>query len=202
MWKMAKFLFVLLILFVYLVLLVQAGKGDKRSSKKEKSKKSNQSSARECYADIENPYVYFATKTAYRWNRNKNDDEITPPGKFTFGFIVPSCMLYATSFLGCVAQQFWFLSRHGTRNPGTDDMLTLQSALPLIINDVILNHKAGRGSLCKKDLKNFEEWVFRANTTEDKFLTREGYKELKGNKMKKLPLNICKVIIFYHKRCW
>ncbi len=79
-----------------------------------------------------------------------------------------------------MAQQFWLLSRHGTRNPGTEDMITLQSLLPLIRNDVISNHKAGRGSLCKKDIKNFEEWTFRANVTDDKFLTREGYKELKG----------------------
>lgn len=83
-------------------------------------------------------------------------------------------------FEGCFAQQFWFLSRHGTRNPGTKDMNKMNSILPIFRDNILLNHKAGRGSLCKDDLNNLEKWKFRANLTDDKFLVREGYKELAG----------------------
>lgn len=33
-----------------------------------------------CYDDDDRPYVRFGTKTAYRFNRNKEDDEIQHPG--------------------------------------------------------------------------------------------------------------------------
>ena len=44
------------------------------------------------------------------------------------------CCLSATLdvFLGCEARQFWLMSRHGTRNPGTEDMMELEEKLPLI----------------------------------------------------------------------
>ena len=32
------------------------------------------------YDDTEKPYIYFATKTAYRFNQNKDDDEIKHEG--------------------------------------------------------------------------------------------------------------------------
>lgn len=70
---------------------MQAGKRSSKESKKEKHNKAsnlkNQSDYY-CYDDIDHPYVFFATKTSYRWNRNKNDDEITPPGKFCHLFLV------------------------------------------------------------------------------------------------------------------
>lgn len=71
-----------------------------------------------------------------------------------------------------MAQQFWLLSRHGSRNPSTEEMLTLKSILPLIQNEIISNHKAGKGSLCKDDIENLEKWIFRANVND------EGFKEL------------------------
>jgi hypothetical protein len=84
-------LFFPILLSLCLVLLVQAGKRSSKESKKEKHNKAsnlkNQSDYY-CYDDIDHPYVFFATKTSYRWNRNKNDDEITPPGKFCHLFLV------------------------------------------------------------------------------------------------------------------
>lgn len=57
-------------------------------------------------------------------------------------------------------------------------MVQLQSLLPLVRNDIISNHKAGRGMLCKDDIENLEKWTFLANITDDKFLVKEGFKEL------------------------
>lgn len=80
--RMSK-LFNLILLTLFLILFVQAGKHSKKSHEKGKiktliNKKQNQA---DCYDDIDSPYVFFGTKTSYRWNRNKNDDEVTPPGK-------------------------------------------------------------------------------------------------------------------------
>ena len=76
-------LFIRILLSLCLVLLtVHAGKRSSKESKKEKHKASNLKNKSDyCYGDIDHPYVFFATKTSYRWNKNKNDDEITPPGK-------------------------------------------------------------------------------------------------------------------------
>jgi multiple inositol-polyphosphate phosphatase/2,3-bisphosphoglycerate 3-phosphatase len=83
-------------------------------------------------------------------------------------------------FVGCDAKQFWLMSRHGTRNTGTKDMIKMKDKLPLIFRDIKLNHEAGRGSLCEDDIKNLKDWEFLANVTEDKFLVGEGFLELKG----------------------
>lgn len=72
------------------------------------------------------------------------------------------------------------MSRHGTRNTGTKDMIKMKTELPLIFRNTKGNHKAGRGSLCDDDIKNLEDWEFLANVTEDKFLVTEGFHELKG----------------------
>jgi hypothetical protein len=88
-----------------------------------------------------------------------------------------SCLIFYLDS-GCVAQQFWLLSRHGSRNPSTGEMMTLKSILPLIQNEIISNYKAGKGSLCKDDVENLEKWVFRANVSDDEYLVKEGFKEL------------------------
>ena len=50
-------------------------------AKKKKEKGSSKSDSLECYDDIDKPYIYFASKTAYHFNKNKNDDEIQHEGK-------------------------------------------------------------------------------------------------------------------------
>lgn len=77
-------------------------------------------------------------------------------------------------------KQFWLLSRHGTRNPGTKDMKKLQEKLPLIFKNIKYNFKEGRGSLCDDDISELGDWRFIANVTEDKYLVDEGVRELKG----------------------
>ncbi|XP_032795585.1 multiple inositol polyphosphate phosphatase 1 [Daphnia magna] len=113
-----------------------------------------------CYDNVDSPYILFSTKTGYRVNQNKDDEEV--------------------KVKGCVAKQLWLMSRHGTRNTGTKDMIKMKEKLPLIFKDIKLNHKEGRGSLCEDDINNLEDWEFIANVTEDKFLVREGFLELKG----------------------
>jgi len=152
-----KLLLIFTVVFATFVAVVEAEKcREEVNCKKKRSSKSPY----QCYDDIDDPYVYFATKTAYRWNRNKDDDEI--------------------SHKGCQAQLFWLLSRHGTRTPGTKDMIILKNELPIVRQAILKNHKEGRGQLCEDDLDNLSDWEFRANVSENKFLVKEGYKELKG----------------------
>ena len=91
-------------------------------------------------------------------------------------------MLFTIAFvcLGCEAQQFWLMSRHGTRNPGTKDMKKLKKELPNFVKEIKFNFKAGKATLCEEDVLNLEEWKFLSNVNEDKFLVKEGFFELKG----------------------
>lgn len=63
------------VIFLCCFLLAQSGR-NKGSSKV----KSAPRTATQCYDDIDDPYVYFATKTGYYFNQNKNDDEIEHDG--------------------------------------------------------------------------------------------------------------------------
>ena len=48
--------------------------------------------------------------------------------------------------LGCTAKQFWLLVRHGTRNPGDDDIVDMQTRGKDIQKSIIKNHEEGRGT--------------------------------------------------------
>lgn len=157
---LSKLLLSVTVCLAIFVILSEAEQCKENVACKAKRSSKSKSPSYQCYDDIDDPYVYFATKTAYRWNRNNDDDEI--------------------KHKGCQAQQFWILSRHGTRNPGTKEMTQLKTELPNLREIIIKNHKEGRGELCEDDLDNLEEWEFRANVEDDKFLVKEGYKELKG----------------------
>ena len=50
--------------------------------------------------------------------------------------------------LGCSAKQFWLLVRHGTRNPGDDDIIDMKTRGVQIQESIIKNHKEGRGKAC------------------------------------------------------
>lgn len=56
----------------------------------------------------------------------------------------------------------------------------MKDKLPVLRDAILKNHKEKRGSLCEDDLENLEDWEFRANVTEDKFLVKEGHEELKN----------------------
>ena len=47
--------------------------------------------------------------------------------------------------LGCSAKQFWLLVRHGTRNPGDDDILDMLTRGKEIQHSIIKNHEEGKG---------------------------------------------------------
>ena len=84
--------FLVVFVALYTIGIAEAGKDKKE---KHRDKPSREGSSEEsnfqghrpyCYDDDDDPYIYFATKTAYRWNRNKNDDEIKHDGIFSLKY--------------------------------------------------------------------------------------------------------------------
>ena len=49
--------------------------------------------------------------------------------------------------LGCKPKSFWILARHGSRNPGDDDISQMEIRGPAIQAAIIDNHQNGKGEL-------------------------------------------------------
>ena len=48
-------------------------------------------------------------------------------------------------FVGCVAKSFWLLARHGSRNPGDDDIQEMIDKSPGYKQKIIQLHEQGKG---------------------------------------------------------
>ena len=51
------------------------------------------------------------------------------------------------NFVGCEAKLLWLLVRHGTRNPGDDDIWEMKTRGVEIQEAIITNHNQGRGNI-------------------------------------------------------
>ena len=58
-------------------------------------------------------------------------------------------MVVVTGLLiaGCTAKSFWLLARHGTRNPGEDDISLMEIKAPDIQQAILENYENGRGKV-------------------------------------------------------
>ncbi|XP_069691317.1 multiple inositol polyphosphate phosphatase 1-like [Periplaneta americana] len=112
----------------------------------------------QCYANVSDPYLMFATGTAYELIYDKRTSPV--------------------SIEQCEPQQFWLISRHGTRYPPSDGIASLQT-LSNLRDNIIQNHEiAKRGRLCEEDLENLKEWTLQVLTTLTSDLTVQGYNDL------------------------
>ena len=59
---------------------------------------------------------------------------------------------------GCRPALFWILARHGTRNPGYDDVLEMEEKLPNIRDSIIAAWSEGLGELKEDDILRFMDW--------------------------------------------
>ncbi|XP_039290995.1 multiple inositol polyphosphate phosphatase 1 [Nilaparvata lugens] len=109
-----------------------------------------------CYATNQEPYLHFASKTAYEFVYGKKKYQPIP---------------------NCTPKQVWILARHGTRYPSQEEIVKLRNLLKL--RDIIVrNHEERRtGSLCEKDIENFKEWHYNVAESEEKNLTIQGWNE-------------------------
>ena len=80
-----------------------------------------------CFSNETDPYVYFSTKTSYFQVDNENPvlDDVFPEG--------------------CSVSKFWALIRHGTRNPGDDDILLMRERMPILLAEVLNAHRDNKG---------------------------------------------------------
>ena len=58
-----------------------------------------------------------------------------------------SFIYYALKFPGCKTKSFWLLARHGSRNPGDDDISQMEIRGPEIQAAIIDNHQNEKGNL-------------------------------------------------------
>ncbi|XP_075231917.1 multiple inositol polyphosphate phosphatase 1-like isoform X2 [Lycorma delicatula] len=110
-----------------------------------------------CYADIQDPYLLFSSKTSYNAVYYKNYVNIIPDE--------------------CTPRQIWMLTRHGSRYATKKKMEEFHK-LTKLRNLIIHNHAQNRGYLCKKDLENLRQWSFEEPLSKSDKLTSEGYNDL------------------------
>ena len=54
----------------------------------------------------------------------------------------------------------WILARHGTRNPGDDDILEMAARLPVLRDEIVAAHENGVGGLGEEEILRLIEWSF------------------------------------------
>lgn len=112
-----------------------------------------------CYSNETDPYVLFATKTSYfEVDEEDASPEEDPPG--------------------CEAAAFWLIARHGTRNPGDDDILLMKLRGPVLRDEIVWLHGEGAGDLCQADVDRFVAWDFNLTVADESLLTESGKLEL------------------------
>ncbi|KAJ8943260.1 hypothetical protein NQ318_017277 [Aromia moschata] len=118
-----------------------------------------------CYVTDEEPYINFATKTAYdSLSRRSGSQHIVPD---------------------CTPVQFWSIIRHGTRLPTSSRMMALVN-LNKLHEEVGRNYEQRRsypdkGRLCREDYDIFRRWRWNDTVTPDKenTLTNQGVEDMK-----------------------
>ena len=119
-----------------------------------------------CFARKERPWLLVGTKTGYSVVENTESSPLTshplhpqPCGEYEFS---------------------WLLARHGTRFPSGLAIRQMERQLPKIREQIVNNHRGGRGSLCAEDLDNLDSWDFYLTSQDESLLTESGRREMLG----------------------
>merc|ERR1712179_507627 len=84
---------------------------------------------------------------------------------------------------GCEPLMMWMYIRHGSRNPGDDEILDMTSLLPELRDKILAAADAGEGSLTFKEIMDLKDWTLDMAPTDEKLLTESG--KLEGLEMGK-----------------
>ena len=99
----------------------------------------------------------FGTKTSYFKVANNNEEVLQVDG--------------------CSPAVFWILARHGTRNPGDEDILMMEDELPRLRDEIVTAWQEGRGSMREEDIIRMIEWSFDLSIEDENILTKSGHQE-------------------------
>ena len=69
-----------------------------------------------------------------------------PRGKFFFDIFLNMQNTFFLLITGCSAKSFWLLARHGSRNPGEDDISLMEIKAPEIQTAILDNYENGKGN--------------------------------------------------------
>ncbi|CAH0384074.1 unnamed protein product [Bemisia tabaci] len=109
-----------------------------------------------CYAEDSSPYLFFGSKTAYQFVRDKNNIKPVPD---------------------CLPVQIWILSRHGTRYPDLKEIKRLQN-LTAVRELILQNHDARATRLCDRDVDGLRRWHYNLRPEQDNQITSQGHEDL------------------------
>merc|ERR1711909_132216 len=84
---------------------------------------------------------------------------------------------------GCEPLMVWMYIRHGSRNPGDDEILDMTSLLPELRDKILAAADAGEGSLTFKEIMDLKDWTLDLSPEDEKLLTESG--KLEGLEMGK-----------------
>ncbi|XP_042862376.1 multiple inositol polyphosphate phosphatase 1-like [Penaeus japonicus] len=96
----------------------------------------------QCLSENKNPYLYFASKTAYD----------TVRGDITKEFL-------ALRESGCEVRSVCMLLRHGSRHPTGLDLALIRLHMASLKERILKAHGLGLGSLCQKDIDLLKQWT-------------------------------------------
>ena len=119
-----------------------------------------------CFARKERPWLLVGTKTGYSVVENTESSPLT-----SHPLHPQHCGEYEFS---------WLLARHGTRFPSGLAIRQMERQLPKIREQIVNNHRGGRGSLCAEDLDNLDSWDFYLTSQDESLLTESGRREMLG----------------------
>ena len=64
------------------------------------------------------------------------------------------------------------MARHGTRNPGDDDILEMNDKLPGIRDRIVNAWEKGLGGMDEEEIVQFLEWEFNLSIEDESLLTK------------------------------
>jgi len=78
------------------------------------------------------------------------------------------------NYAGCEPLMMWMYIRHGSRQPGDDEILEMTTLLPELRDRIVAAADAGEGSLTFLEVKDLKNWTLDLAPEDDKLLTDSG----------------------------
>jgi len=78
---------------------------------------------------------------------------------------------------GCKPVMMWMYVRHGSRNPGDDEIIEMNTIMPELRDRIVAAADAGEGSLTFSEIRDLKNWKFDLTPEDDKLLTDSGKME-------------------------